>query len=115
MSQQDSTIQVPTKDETDQAVYAAYVAEGYVAQDGGIDRELVREAMFEVLRPNLVTRKSEVKSKAVTRGTLVRRRCPRRTPSASRPTRCWPRRSGRRSTSRCGAWPGPAPLRPSSG
>ena len=72
MSQQDSTVQVPGRDEIDQAAHAAYAAEGYLAADGGIDRKLVREAMFEVLRPNLVAGKGERKDKAVTRGALVR-------------------------------------------
>jgi hypothetical protein len=55
----------------DQGVIAAFVAEGYVKEDGSIDMAKAREAMYELLRPAKVLGLKERGDKAVTRGALV--------------------------------------------
>jgi hypothetical protein len=73
MSTNDSTPAVlPTKLEVDAAVYAAFVADGYVMDDGAPDKAKVREHMLELLRPRKVTSWAERGSKAVTRGEMVK-------------------------------------------
>lgn len=55
----------------DRSVHAAFVAAGYVLEDGSRDKTRVREQMFEILRPAKVLTKKEREAKAVTRGAMV--------------------------------------------
>lgn len=57
----------------EQAVLAAYAADGYLTADGKKDGVKVRATMFELLSKRKVLNKNERKAKAITHGEMVKK------------------------------------------
>jgi hypothetical protein len=55
---------LPSREEKDQAVYAAYLADGYITPEGRADKIAVRKAMCAVLSEHVVTGRSKAERKA---------------------------------------------------